>query len=503
MGSPLANGRTASRRLAVGAGCLVALWLALFTRGHLSGSDERNVYETTRALAVEGTLAIPPVPNARRGADGRYYSLYSIGPAVLGVPFYVAGQAADALLPESATRALAGERIRAGVQAWSGDTPIFFVMLCGPVFAGLVVALFLAIQRELGVSPRNALLTSLLLGATTHTALLSSYLLRHMFEGAAVLAGFLLLLRWKSDPRRALLFWGTFCASLTLLARLPSALAAVGFAVWVAPTLLARLRALPSPTERARELLAVAGPAAIVLAAHVLSNWVRWERWLTSPMTDEQSRFPYEFWYAAWGFLLSPGFSLFAYSPLLLLLPWTLPGFFRSRRDEARMIVVVFVSFVLVFSFYDGWTGLWAAPGPRYLFVPMVLLMLPLGPWLDHTHQRAARAALWGLAALGLLVQIALLATHMGEVGTEHGWIDFEPQWGFLFLPNGSSPIPAAVTALFSGAHLDSFLIRLARGWPGHLPAPGTAAAVLAVWLAALLALGLRVRRELHRAEGA
>jgi len=492
----MSAGVSSGWRLATVAGCVVALGLAFFTRGHLSGSDELNLYETTRSLVEQGTLAIPPVPNARTGADGRIYSLYSVGPAVLAMPFYWAGRAAEAALPSSVTRALAGEPMKRGVRVWGGETSIFSVMLIGPAFAGLVVALFLAIQRELGVSPRSALVASLLLGATTHLALLSSYLLRHLFEGAAVLAGFLLLLRWRHSGRRSQLFWGTLCASLTLLARLPAALAAVGFAVWVAPVLLGRLRSLPR-AEKIRELAALAAPVAIVLAAHMVSNWVRWERVLFSPMTDEQSRFPYAFWYAAWGFLLSPGFSIFAFSPLLLLLPWAFPGFFRRHPDEARMTLVVFGSFVLVFSFYDGWTGLWAAPGPRYLFVPMLLLMLPLGGWLDDHATGRARAAAVLLAAIGLFVQISLLTTHMGEIAALHGWPDFVPQWGFLFVPDGSSPIPAAASAMLSGTHLDTWVIRLARGWPGYLAAPGAALGVTLAWLVGLTTLVVYLRRVL------
>lgn len=496
-----AAGKTKGARLALCAGVLVAVWLAFFTRGHLSSSDELNLYETTRALSEQGTLAIPPVPNARRGSDGRTYSLYAVGPAVATVPFYVIGQIAEATLPAHWARALAGEPIKASARVWGGDLPIFFVMLCGPVFAGLVVGLYLAIQRELGVSPRSALVASLLLGATTHLAMLSSYLLRHLFEGAAVFGGFLLLLRWRKSGRRSLLFWGTLCASLTLLTRLPAALAAVGFAVWIAPALFARLRELPSPAQKARELAAVALPVAIVLAFHLASNWVRWERLLFSPMTDEQSRFPYAFWYAAWGFLLSPGFSIFAFSPLLLLLPWTLPGFFRDHRDEARMTVVVLVSFVCVFSLYDGWTGLWAAPGPRYLFVPVLLLMLPLGAWLDENISIGARTATAVLAATGLFVQVALLATHMGEIATLHGWLTFEPAWGFLFIPDAASPIAAAATSLLSGTRLDLWIVRVAQGWTGQLASPGTALGVTLAWLLAVAALGVWTHRCLIRAE--
>jgi hypothetical protein len=61
-------------------------------------------------------------------------------------------------------------------------------------------------------------------------------------------------------------------------------------------------------------------------------------------------------------------------------------------------------------------------------------------------------------------------------------WKLFVPKWSFLFLPD-HSPIAGALHYVFdSGLPLDPWLLRLARGWPRHPPAPGAALAVFAVW---------------------
>jgi len=496
---PTPAGSTPERWICLLVGLLVGLWLLGFCRGHLSGSDELNVFETTRAITERGSLAIPPVPNSRPGRDGRFYSPYAVGQPVAGVPFFALGLAADALLPDSWRRALAGERLVRDVRTWSGEPVIFTSMLYGPVMTGLLVALFFLIQRELGASLRSAIAASLLLGTCTYVAPMSSYLLRHTSEGVTVLSGLYFLIRFERSGARRDLAAGSLCASLTLLARLPGVVVALGFAVFLLPLLHARWRASRDPRAALRDLLAALAPAAVVLSLHMASNAVRWGTLLASPMLDEDSRFPYPIWLSAWGFLLSPGASIFVYSPLLLLAPAGLRALAQPRPRLVATILTVFASFLVFFSLYDGWTGLWAAPGPRYLFIPLLFLMLPLGPWLDGG--RAGRR--WGgalaLGAFGLIVQVALLSTHFGTIANEMGWPDYKPKWSFLFIPDANGPVPAALRALLSGRHLDVWLVRLASGWPGTEAHPGAAAVLACFWLLALALCAAWLRRLYRR----
>lgn len=497
---PTPRGSTPERSIALLVGVLVCTWLLGFCRGHLSGSDELNVFETTRALAERASLAIPPVPNSRPGRDGRFYSPYALGQPVAGLPFYALGRAADALLPDAWRLALAGERKARDVREWGGETVIFTTMLYGPVMTGLLAALFFLIQRELGASLRSAIAASLLLGTCTYVALMSSYLLRHTSEGVTVLGGLYFLLRFARGGSRRDLAAGSLCASLTLLARMPGVVVAAGFLVFLIPWLLDRWRASRDAQATARDLIAAAAPAAAVLLVHVATNWIRWGTLLASPMTEEDSRFPYAIWYSAWGFLLSPGASIFVYSPLALLAPAALRALAQTQRRLVVAILTVFGTFLVFFSLYDGWTGLWAAPGPRYLFIPLLFLMLPLGPWLDGAGRR--RAAALALGACGLVVQVALLATQFGEISNEQGWQNYQPKWSFLFIPDANGPVPAALRALLAGEHLDVWLVSLASGWPGYEGRPGAAAFLAALWALAL-ALGAARLLRLARAASA
>ena len=81
------------------------------------------------------------------------------------------------------------------------------------------------------------------------------------------------------------------------------------------------------------------------------------------------------------GLLLSPGAGLFAYSPLLGLLPFWLPDFWRAHRAEALTVAAIAASFLFLCGRFVFWHGLWSAPGPRYLFAltPLAALIATRG----------------------------------------------------------------------------------------------------------------------------
>ena len=110
----------------------------------------------------------------------------------------------------------------------------------------------------------------------------------------------------------------------------------------------------------------------------------------------------------AWpGLLLSPGRGLLFYAPVFLLLIPALPGFWRARRAEAAVIVLLAVSQTLLYARWHVWFGGWCW-GPRFLVPLMPFLALALGHWLQDAWRRG-RGVRWtvlGLAAVSALVQV-------------------------------------------------------------------------------------------------
>ena len=159
--------------------------------------------------------------------------------------------------------------------------------------------------------------------------------------------------------------------------------------------------------------------------------------------------------------------------------------------------VVESLSFLIAFSSFRGWTGLWSSPGPRYQFISVPLLMLPLGLWLDESRGWRRRAAAGALAMLGAWVQLVLMTVHWGALIAQMNWKNFYPVWSFLYLPD-HSPVVGATRAFLSWEILDNWLLLLYRGWAGQPAQPTAALAILVLWGLAFGACLISLHRQLN-----
>lgn len=87
------------------------------------------------------------------------------------------------------------------------------------------------------------------------------------------------------------------------------------------------------------------------------------------------------------GFILSPGWGLFWFCPPLLLV---IPGTRKALEKcplEALALVIVFLTYLLVYSLWFEWRGGWAW-GPR-LLVPAIAVLMPVTGLLTGRLRRA------------------------------------------------------------------------------------------------------------------
>jgi hypothetical protein len=296
------------------------------------------------------------------------------------------------------------------------------------------------------------------------------------------------------------LLLGSGCAAATFLIRLPAAIAALPIAAYLGWVLFHRFGST-AWRQRGfwRALWLLAAPVALALAAHVAINYLRWGALLESPMMAHRARFSTPLSVSGVANLVGPGSSVFLFSPLLVLVPVLAVASWRRERAVVLLGLGSFAVFWLFFSLYDFWTGLWSAPGPRYLTAPIPLLLLPLGLWLERTG-RGGRAVFFAVAALGLVIQMALLATSWREMVFRMGYLDLatpEFPFAFLFVPE-LSPVLVALRFFFTGQANGTWLGQVARGWPGFEGAPAAAAALVGAWLLLLLLCGLRLGAALE-----
>jgi len=483
-------------RIALLLGCTSFLFFLVLQHGHFKGSDELAVFEMTRSLYERGDLAVPTLRHTEVGADGRRYSYFAPGQAVLALPLFAAAAPLRAALPDTWTRALAGPPNVRGPYRFGGELEATLVGLFAPLSAALLVALFFAFERNLGVSARTGVVLAVLLAASTHTAVMSTYFLRHTTESVAILGALLLFRRFAASGAAPTLLAGCALASATFLVRVPSAIAGPGLAAYLAWALHQRAAWRAEPARLALWAAAIAVPLALAVAIHLGVNDVKWGAWLSSPMLEQQSRFESPLWRGLAGLLVSPGSSVFVYSPLLLATPFALGTLWW--RDRALTLVLLLLTFTWLFFYarFDGWSGLWSAPGPRYLYPLVPLLLLAVGPWLDVVplHPRRWRAV-FVLAGVGMAVQLVSIVVRWGSVPTLAGYPALEPDQSDFLFQVSRSPVVVMAGLLAKGGPIDSWLWNLWHGWPGFPGRPTAVLVLLALWTAAMAACGFALRR--------
>ena len=487
------------RRIAARLALVAALAYLPFSHCHFSASDETGVYDTARSILFDGDPAIEPGKHIFRGPDGRHYSHFAVGQSLLALPLVAAGEALGALLPEAWGQRLWGRTAEGAIIDTREEPGIFAASLWAPAVTGLLVGLFFAFERRLGASRGASLAAAVALGAGSYVAAHSVFFLRHTSEGLAVLASLYGLLVFRQTGRVGWLALGTACAAALVLIRVPAAVAGPGLAAYLAFVLWERWRAgrLPAP---ARVVAAALGPPFLLAALHLASNRLRWGHWIASPMLEQSFLLQGDLLAGLYGLLLSPGAGMFVYTPLLLLLPATAPGFWRAHRAEALAVLGVSAGLLWMCGSFHFWHGLWSAPGPRYLFALVALWMLPLGLWLDAARGPVRWRVAGVLAALGAGVQLALILPTWRRAVELAGYQAEIQHWGFLYEPL-RGPIVACARAVAAG-EIDVWLWALAMGVPGRPAQPWLAALLLLVWAGLFAWAVARLRAAWAQGEG-
>jgi len=110
------------------------------------------------------------------------------------------------------------------------------------------------------------------------------------------------------------------------------------------------------------------------------------------------------FYGGIFGFLLSPGKSIFLYAPGLLLGFFGLRQFWQRQRAEAVFGLVLFLTYLIFYSLFWNWEGDWTW-GPRYLMPTFPFVILWAAPLLEQP-QKWVRYAFNLLLTLGILVNV-------------------------------------------------------------------------------------------------
>jgi hypothetical protein len=352
--------------------------------------DAIPMWEAAQSLVRHGSFAIAtrwPI-NAPLGRGGHYYPVTALLACLVLVPGAILQAIFSAVAP-----------------ARAAQLSVLTSQL-GPVALGaLTPALLFRLLLQAGYSRRQAAWTALLLGAGT-----SIWVYAHRpYSEAVQTVCFVLflgtLLRAAETPTRAC------CVRLGLAVALLINSKNIYFACLPGALLFLFLRLRARPRElRAGLLWAAAGlaPGLVALAAY---NFVRWGSIANSGYgAVTEGAWRESVFFGVWGQLLSPGRSLFLFSPPLVLGLFGIRRLVKRRPAVALAIALTVFPLILVYARYLFWSGDWGW-GPRYLVFALPALIIPVAELVDATPTPLLRrwrrfglvaALLAGLAVQGL-----------------------------------------------------------------------------------------------------
>ncbi len=464
----------------------IALWLfavfqffyLLTSSGRVRTPDEYNTLYTTESLVLHGTTAVPQAVAlhnfyGRLDVHGQPRAAYPPGQALLVAPWYALGQYVIGKLP--------------GVPADDLDLVVAFATcLSSATFAALAVMFFFLLLIGVGIPLRSALIASGIVGLATPLFAYSAYLFSEPLT-TAIFTGVAWLLFVRENSGELISARTAAMAGLIL-----------GFATIVRPTCVVAVAVfglsvlVRDGKSGLRAALLLGAASAVGIAMLLAHNTVLFGGALTFgyPTMAEGAKklngFETPFFHGLYGFLFSPGKSVFFFAPVIVLAFLGLRSLWRRERGLASVAVMLPVAYLLFFAKYTQWEGGYCV-GPRYLVPGIVLLCLGLGPVLA-TERPGVKVLAAVLFAVGFAVQALSLATSFMEDQVPHGHY-YDAHWNYqmgyslagtvrLFFKYLESGEPAKL-----GLGWDRWLVFLAKGGISR----GTLAALACVMLAGLV----------------
>jgi hypothetical protein len=376
--------------------CFFLSFYLLSAGGHPYSTDGELYYQVAVSLVERRSFAIDDkVAEAyagRVGPDHRHYSKYAPAQSLAELPFYCLLRS---FVPKMATDA---EAARAALRIW---VPTATNSVIGAATTALV---YLAVVL-LGYSSVVALLVSSIAGFATLLWPYSRQDLSEPLQSFLLLLAFLTARTVRTAPRRASLGTGLILGFLVL---------SKAIYVLLLPTFLLALLWQQKRTGAAallRSTAAFSAPAALGLGIFLLYNHARYGSWLDFGYSGEGFTTPLLFGLRGW--LLSPGKSIFLYTPTLLIALLASRSFARSHRLEAALVALT--SFVLIGAYAQFWCwhGDWAW-GPRFSMPLAPLWSLPIATAIDRWHAPGC-VLIALLAGIGFFVQLLGVTVNYGH----------------------------------------------------------------------------------------
>jgi hypothetical protein len=350
--------------------------------------DANVQYMAAESMVRRGALDIPkPWPDDQsKDAEGKWYSTYPLVTSLIQIPGLGVLAAARGISPTSLGLA----------------KPLTSHLACS-LFGAWAAVLFFRLCRQQRLSRRAASLATAIVAFTTINFVYAHYSYSEIAQTAAFTGFVLHLLMFDEDPStknaRSIGFFAGLLFGLKYVYP-PGILGGLGILLW-------RKRKL------GRGLVPLALHCAAIAAPFVISAMIYNYVCFGSPFTSGYSEYFSRHWgensmSRLWAMFLSPGKSIFLYSPPLILGIAALPRMWRAHRSACVISLAAIVPVLLAYSRYKL-NGDWSW-GYRFCVFMTPVLALPiavlLDAWMTEPPRRYRRILVAIAIAGGLCVQV-------------------------------------------------------------------------------------------------
>jgi hypothetical protein len=404
--------------------CLTLNFLfLLLSSGRVRTRDELNADLQAESLATRGSTAIPQAVNfffyGKYDRWGEPQPPYGPAHAAFLIPWYYAGRGFLAIVPGIPYRAK--EAVVDATVVGSSAT-----------FAALAAGLAFLIFVRLGLSVRVSLMAASMLALATPILSYSPVLYSEPLTCALLLGAAAVLFTGRS---KLLISWQEAALAGILL----------GTMIWVRPAhviaapvfLVALLVRDGEKGLRAARMLGIVvalfGLAYLWRNHYLFGDFLDFGYPSVSDGGKNMNSFDTPLSTGLYGFLLSPGKSVFLFAPPILL---AIAGIRKLARLDKGLAVVAGVLPIVYLFFYatfTQWEGGFCV-GPRYLVPAIAVLCLGLGPVLENAGGWIRRLAI-GLFVTGFAVQAINLATSFFEDQANGNYYDVHYNYRMDYAP--------------------------------------------------------------------
>lgn len=360
-----------------------------------------------------------------------------------------------------------------------------------------LMAVFFLFNIRLGATSEWAVAAAIILGVTSHVTGFAVEFLQHPAEAFLLLLAFYFLFADSSAPAWRYRCTAGLLAGMMILVRASSVVLIPALTLYLLWHPFKRARTSTSPwlMITVKSCVPFLAPVFAAVLLTIAINHAKWGEFSFSGSYRAFNTFTNSWLVSLYGYLFSPGQSVFIFSPILLLAPVYFRPFVSKHPPEAWTILGLTVSYLLFYGRSLAWHGQWCF-GPRYLMAMVPLLLLPLASWLGEAG-RAARFAVLPFATAGVFIEILHVAVNVSYVYYREGYNRLIPSDAYIFVPQICQIVTHWRALLAFDDRVDMWLINVGRQL-GTLRAIGILSVLVILWLISISRLYscLRLARE-------